>query len=149
MSVREKILDISTLKDAMKNKDKVKVGMLRLLKSEIQRKEDGKNTLSDLEVVSIVKKNIEVSQGYITNAERKKVINEESRSENCDQEVAILESFLPKQMTEAEITTIVMEKIQGGMNNMGQIMGVFKQTYPGQADGKLVSTIVRTKLSEV
>lgn len=145
MNTREKILDPKIMKDAMISKDRIKLSVIRFLKSEIQRNETGKTLMNENQVVNLIKKNIESSSG-ISIESGKKIINESARSEDWEKEVEVLESFLPKQMSEEEISTIIDEFMESGLNNMGAIMGRFTKEHGGKADGKLVSTITKTKL---
>lgn len=145
MSTKEKILDPKILKEAMISKDTVKLGVIRFLKSEIQRNETGKTSMNENQVVNLIKKNIESSSG-ITIENGEKVVNERSRNEGWEREVEVLESFLPKQMGEDEISDIIDTFIESGMNNIGAIMGRFTKEHAGKADGKLVSTVAKNKL---
>lgn len=145
MSTKEKILDPKILKEAMISKDTVKLGVIRFLKSEIQRNETGKTSMNENQVVNLIKKNIESSSG-ITIENGEKVVNERSRNEGWEREVEVLESFLPKQMGEDEISDIIDTFIKSGMNNIGAIMGRFTKEHAGKADGKLVSTVAKNKL---
>jgi uncharacterized protein YqeY len=65
-------------------------------------------------------------------------------------ETAILSQYLPKKLSELEITTIVKHQITTnqytGMKDMGKIMKFFQDNYPSQYDGKLVSNIIKTEL---
>ncbi|CAG7580695.1 MAG: GatB/YqeY domain-containing protein [uncultured marine phage] len=132
MTTREKILDIQTLKDAMKSRNTDLVTVLRFLKSEIQRIEGNNPEMKENQIVNLIKKNIENS----TNV----------KVEGWEKEVEILNSFLPKQLTNEEVSEILDGMIANGASNMGQIMGQFTKDYAGLADGKLVSTMVREKL---
>lgn len=145
MSTKEKILDPKILKDAMISKDTVKLGVIRFLKSEIQRNETGKTPMNENQVVNLIKKNIESTSG-ITIENGEKVVNEGSRNEGWEKEVEVLESFLPKQMGEDEISDIIDIFIKDGLNNIGAIMGRFTKEHAGKADGKLVSTVAKNKL---
>jgi uncharacterized protein YqeY len=132
MSLREEILSTQALKDAMKSKDTVKLGVIRFLKSEIQRSEGGKSEMNETQVSNLIKKTIQ----SVT----------ENKDGDWEKEVETLSEFLPKQLGEDEIRSIVTEMVDNGMNSMGQIMGSFQKEYGGKADGKLVSSIVREKL---
>lgn len=118
------------LKTAMKEKNTAKLSILRVLKSEIERNEqtsNGKIELPDGDVIKIVKKLIEGIKETTAN----------------EIEISTLENYLPKQLSETEIRSLV------GMlsfNDMGAIMKHFKSMYDGRYDGKLLSTIVKEKL---
>jgi uncharacterized protein YqeY len=123
---------------AMKAKDTTTLNVLRVLKGEIQRGEqssNGKIELSDADIVKLVKKSIDG-------------INETGGDQA---EVAVLEKYMPKQMTEFEIQLSVTSLILGNNYNspkdMGKIMGYFNQNHAGQYDGKLLSEVVKNLLT--
>lgn len=118
------------LKSAMKEKNTVKLGILRVLKAEIQRLEQGANgkvELSDGDVVKIVKK---LTEG----------IKETTRNQD---ELNVLEAYLPKQLTEDQMREIISLL---SVKDMGAIMKHFKANYDGQYDGKTLSSIVKESL---
>lgn len=123
---------------AMKSKDVLTLKVLRVLKGEIQRGEQtpkGKVELSDADIVKLVKKSIDG-------------INEIGGDQS---EVSILEKYMPKQMSESEISTLVWSLIvTNGYNSpkdMGKIMGYFNQNYVNQYDGKVLSEVVKNLLT--
>jgi len=148
MKIRNKILDINNLKEAMVSKNKDLVGILRFLKSEIQKNEGGKREMTENEIVNLIKKNIETTSGYFTNEKNEKTLDLIFREDRWEEKVKILESFLPKQLSESEIETIIDEMISNGINNIGQLMGGFTKKYAGRADGRLLSSIVKEKIKK-
>ena len=66
-------------------------------------------------------------------------------------EKEVLDRYLPKTLSEDELTKVVEELIEKNgfttMKDMGNVMKILKETYPNQYDGKLASTIIRNKLS--
>jgi uncharacterized protein YqeY len=122
------------LKSAMKSKDTNKLGIIRVLKGEIERSEQtstGKVELTDGEIVKIVKKLIEGIK----------------ETTNDEVELAALDVYLPKQLTEAEIKMIVATVKQSGASEMGDFMKYFKSQHDGQYDGKLLSNLVKEALA--
>lgn len=118
------------LKTAMKEKNAIKLSLLRVLKAEIQRSEqttNGKVELSDGDVVKIVKK---LADG----------IKETTKNQD---ELNILEGYLPKQLSEDNMREIVSLL---SVKDMGAIMKHFKLNYDGQYDGKILSNIVKESL---
>ena len=123
---------------AMKTKDTTTLNTLRVLKGEIQRAEqspNGKIELSDGDIVKLIKKSIDG-------------INEIGGNQD---EVLVLEKYMPKQMNLDDVISLV--KILIDENNykspkdMGKIMAHFSQNFAGQYDGKLLSEIVKKELS--
>jgi len=127
---------VADITAAMKEKNNTKRDTLRVIKGEIERNEqtkDGKVDLADGDVVKIIKKSIEG-------------IRETSNNQN---EIAILESYLPKQLNETEMRSIVKDIIAGGVPaNMRDVMGQFNSMYNGQADGKVLSGIIKEEITK-
>lgn len=130
MSLKDKI--VADIKTAMKNKDTQRLGVLRVLKGEIERNEQtskGKVELADVDIVALVKKSI---QGI-------------KETNNDEFEIEVLETYLPKQLSNFELTTLVKEYLTTEGNvNMGSVMAHFKVNYAGQYDGKELSLIVKS-----
>jgi len=137
MSLKEQI--IQDMKTAMKNKEIVARDTLRVLKGEIDRAEqtkEGRVELADEEIVAIVKKSL---HGV--------------RMTSCDaEEISVLESYIPEQLTGGEMKVYVEKfaKTHGitEMSGMGQIMKHFKDKFDGQYDGKALSGIVKEYIDE-
>jgi uncharacterized protein len=128
--------------DAFKAGDKVKKNLLGVIKAEITTQEKNVNieNLSDADVTKILNKV----------AKNLKETISQSQSEEAKLELTIVEAYLPKQMSEEEIRTAVGQIIAdtgaSTPGEMGKVMGGFNAKYAGQADGKLVSTIVKELL---
>ncbi len=73
--------------------------------------------------------------------------------DRINEEIAILEEYMPVQLTEADIATMVKETIYeigaSGPQDMGKVMGALKEKTAGKADGKVVSQIVREELAKI
>lgn len=142
--LRQAILD--QMKQALKARDPDTLSVLRFLLAEIKNKEiDAKHELNDQEVIALLR----------TEVKRRKEAIDQYRAGNRDDivsretaELAIIEAFLPAQMTQAAIETLVDQIIANQPHlNFGQIMKQVMAATKGQADGKLVSDVVRSKLS--
>ena len=135
MTLKNKITE--EIKTAMKSGDKFRLNLFRVLKGELARVEDSKNELTDEQVIKMFQK-------FIKNLE---MVNDE----RSKQEIEILNEYMPKQLAENEIEDIIQSLIvtnnYSSMKDMGKIMSDFTADYSGQADMKLVSTIVRKNLS--
>jgi hypothetical protein len=138
----------AALKEAMVNKDAMRRDVIRLLSSAIKQVEvDTRKELSAEDVIGILQKEAKKRRETIDEAERA------GRSELADKEkdeLAILEEFLPRQLSREEITGIVRETIsQTGVTSvkeMGKLMGALMPKVKGLADGKQVNEIVRELL---
>ncbi len=138
----------SDLKEAMKAKDPVKTGTLRMLISEIKYvKIEKMKELDDTDIASVIQKAIKSrkdSAEQYTNANRPELAEKETA------EIAVLECYLPKQMDAAEIEKIVSSVIGEvgaiGGKDMGKVMQKLMPLVKGKADGKLVNDIVKKLL---
>lgn len=147
-TLKGQILD--DLKIAMKQGDKTKISVLRILNSEIKNKEIDKSTsLSDEMVVEVImsqtKKRKDSMEAY----------GRGGRQDLFDQEQAeleILNCYLPEQINEGEIRIIVSDTIRelGAKSpfEMGKVMGVLVPKLKGKADNSVVSRIVKEELNK-
>ena len=137
---------------AMKAKEAVKLASLRAIKAAIllaKTAEGGSGEVSDQEIVKIIQKLVkqrkESAQQYI-DAGRPEL------AENELAEVAEMEVYLPKQLSEAEVKTelvkIIAEVGATQPSDMGKVMGVATKKLAGLAEGRLISTLVKQLLSK-
>ncbi len=134
------------LTSAMKAHDRERVDTLRFLISAIQRYEidtyppsSGK-TVSEVEVIKIIQKQIK------THRESIEAFSKASRSELVEKEqkeLKILLSYVPQELTDEEIRTIVTQVKKGGADNFGQLMGMVMKQVAGRASGDRVAVIVK------
>lgn len=147
MSVKDQINN--DLKEAMKSKDKTRLETLRGLKSAIKYAEiEAGAELDDQGVSGVIAKQAKQRRDSITEFEKG------GRSDLVDQEaaeLAILERYLPDQLSEEEIRerarAVIAELDVTNMKGMGQVMQRLMADLKGQADGKVVNQIVRQLLS--
>jgi uncharacterized protein len=138
----------AALKEAMINKDNVRRDVIRGLLSAVKQVEiDGQKILNAEDTVVILQKEAKKRRESIDEAIK---VN---RSEIADQEkleLAIIEGFLPTQLSRDEVKTIVQETIaQTGVTSpkeIGKLMGALMPKVKGLADGKLVNEVVRELL---
>jgi uncharacterized protein YqeY len=142
----------SDLKQAMRNKDATKLGVLRMLKSAFKyaaiAKSGAEAELSDAEAVQVIRKQAKQRQDSIDSFEKG------GRAELADkeqQELTILSSYLPQAMSADELTRIVRETIAevGATSKaqMGAVMKALQAKVAGRADGKTLSAEVQKQLS--
>ena len=135
------------LKSAMKSKDTLRLSVIRLVKKYIQELETsvGHNgEATDAEIMKIINKLVKQgkdSAEQYKSAGRTELYNEEML------QVAVLEEYLPKQMSEDEIS-VEIDKVmtEAGSTNMGVLMKELNSRLAGRADGKTISRILKTKL---
>ncbi|MGD2278624.1 MAG: GatB/YqeY domain-containing protein [Candidatus Omnitrophota bacterium] len=139
------------LKQALKAGEKIKISSLRLLINEIKNKKiaDRTEKLEDEKVIGVIQKMAKQRKDSI---EQFKKGNREDLAKKETEELAILEEYLPEQMSEDELTGIVAESIKAvGATSMKEMGGVMKEVMgrvQGQADGKTVSELVKKLLSQ-
>ena len=134
---------------SMKDGDKFRTTVLRMIVAEIQKIEiEEKSDLSEPQITSILEKMIKQRNDAITQFEQAK------RQELADkekQEIVIIKEFLPEQMSEEEISKLVSQTISevgaNSMKDMGRVMGSIKPLIAGKADSGLVSQLVKKALS--
>ncbi len=136
------------VKVSMKNRDKETTSALRMAISELKKEEiDKKIELEDEQVIQILQRMIKQrndSYSQFSDAGRSELAEKEQK------EIEILSEFLPEQLSEEELSSIVLEVIKEteaqGPQDMGKVMGSLKQRIQGNADMGLVSKIVKEKL---
>ena len=146
MALREQLNE--DIKTAMKAREQVRLAALRLMLSEVKRKEvDERITLDDAGVIGVVEKMIKQRRESIVQFEKA------ARQELADKEkaeIAVLEAYLPQQLSQAEVEAIVAEAIAAtgakSAADMGKVMGVVKPKLAGRADMGKVSGLVKSKL---
>lgn len=136
--MREKLMD--ALKEAMKAKNSARISTIRMVQAAIK----------DLEIANRTKPGATTSDGDIAQLlsklvkqreESAKIYDEGGRPELAQkerEEIAIISEFMPKQLSEAEVTEIIKgiiaETGAASVKDMGKVMAVLKERYPGQLD---------------
>ena len=145
--MRNQILE--DLKTAMKNQDKETLSVIRMVKGAIQMEElNTKKELSDDEVISIIAKQIKTRKESITEFEK---ASREDLISKTNDEIKILEKYLPEQLTEEEVQKIINEAFEEvkpeSMKDMGKLMGYLNPKLKGRTDMGNVSKIIKEKLN--
>jgi uncharacterized protein YqeY len=148
MGLREQILD--DIKTAMKNKEAEKLSAIRMLQSAIKYREIElrPNAITDQDILGVVKKLTKQRKDSIeefTKAGRNDLVDKEKF------ELNVLEAYMPAQMSADQVKAIVEAVIaEQGATTMKQMGGVVKEVMArtaGQADGKMISDLVKAKLT--
>lgn len=138
------------IKDAMRAKDKVRLATLRDIKSKLlleATKEGAGDTIEDATTLAILSKLLKQRNETATlYAEQGRAdLEEEERNQ-----AAVISEYLPKALSESEIkekvTAIIAQTGASSMADMGKVMGKASAAMAGQADGKVISGIVRSML---
>ena len=149
MSLHKEVVD--GIKDAMRNKDKIRLATLRDAKSKFvleQTKTGSSEELDDRDVIKILSK---LQRQRLDTAE---VYKEQGREDLAEDELAqaeVLVDFLPKALTEDKVREKVSEIITrvgaSSIADMGKVMGIASSEMAGRAEGKVISRFVREILN--
>jgi len=148
MEILPKIMN--EIKDAMRAKDSLKLNTLRFLQSAIKNREIElrPNPMSNDEATGVLKKLVKQRKESI---EQYKAGNRQDLVDQESAELKILEAYLPAQMTKEQVEKLVAEVIASSgaktIKDMGPVMKEVVVKSGGAADNKLVSELVRAKLS--
>jgi uncharacterized protein YqeY len=146
MSITER-LD-QDMKQAMKAKDKLRLSVIRMVRTAIKNAEiDQKRTLSEDEVIAVLNRELKQSRDSLQAFEAG---GRQDLIEEVQQKIAVLMDYLPQQMSEEELRAIVQSTIAetgaSGKKDMGKVMSALMPKVKGRADGKLVNQIVTQEL---
>jgi len=138
----------SDLKEAMRNKEALKRTVLRTMLSEIRNAEiNSQTTLDDEGIISVLTKQVQQRKDSV---EAYEAANRQDLVAKESEEINIISVYLPEQLPQEEIEQIIDLAIsQSGassLDDMGKIMGLVMPQVRGRADGKIVNTIVTSKL---
>ena len=149
MSLEKNIM--TKMKEAMKAKDSVALESLRAIKSAIllAKTETGSSDgLNEEQEVKMLQKLVKQRKDSAT------LYNEQGRSDLAEPEIAqaaVIEQFLPAQMSTEELTEEISQIIAdlgaSGMKDMGKVMGIASKNLGGSADGKSISSVVKALLN--
>ena len=149
MSLQDQVMD--AMKVAMKAKDTQSLAALRAVKSALllaKTESRSSETISETDEIKILQKQVKQRKDSAA------IFLEQGREDLAEPELAqaaVIEKFLPEQMSEAEVAKIVDEIIAqtgaASMKDMGKVMGMANAKLAGKADGKTISTVVKARLS--
>ncbi|MFA5490379.1 MAG: GatB/YqeY domain-containing protein [Candidimonas sp.] len=137
----------SDMKDAMRGKDSFRLGKLRMLYSRMQEVSKnatlaGNPITTDAEFFRVVEKFLKESNDL-----RKILVDNNRDTSEVDAEIAIYQSYLPKQMTEDDLKVVIAAIVDSMESpSMGDVMKTLKEQHGGTYDGKTASAIVKTFL---
>ena len=147
MSLKNQITE--DMKTAMRAKETARLGAVRLLLSAMKQREvDERIELTDADIISMIEKMLKQRRDSIAAYESAK------RDDLADIEkfeVSVLQTYMPKQMSDAEISAIVDQVIADsgaqGAKDMGKVVGLVKPLVAGMADMGKVSGLIKARLS--
>ncbi|MCK8825154.1 GatB/YqeY domain-containing protein [Fuchsiella alkaliacetigena] len=146
MSLKERLL--ADMKEAMKSGAKKKLSVIRMARAAIKNVEiDERKDLSDEEIIAILAKEVKQRRESI---EEYRGVGKEDVATDLEEEINILNQYLPESLSEAEIVDLVEETIEEvgaeDMSDMGAVMGAIMPQVRGRADGNKVNNLVRERL---
>ena len=148
MSLQTKIMDV--MKEAMRSKDTLALEALRAIKSELllaQTATGSKEEISEADEIKILQRLVKMRK------DSAEIFTTQNRPDLAEPElaqIAVIEQFLPAQLSEDEVEAIVAKIISetgaSGIASMGKVMGLASAQIGGQAEGKTISAIVKKLL---
>jgi uncharacterized protein YqeY len=151
MSLKDRISE--DIKNAMKTKDKIRLETVRsikkvLLEKEVSVRPQGQENLTESQEIEVLAQQAKQRRDSI---EQYRQAGREDLAEKEAQELAIIEEYLPGQLSDEEVGAVVDEIIAqtgaSSVKDMGKVMGPVMQQLKGRADGQKIQAIVKEKLS--
>ena len=138
------------MKQAMKNKEKDKLSVIRMVKSALQNEaiKLGKSQLSEDEELTVLSRELKQRKDSLQEFEK---AGRTDLVDKVKEEITVLELYMPKQLSEEELVQTVKETIAevgaSSKADMGKVMGAIMPKVKGKADGSLVNKLVQQHLS--
>jgi uncharacterized protein YqeY len=137
------------MKQAMRSQDKFRLSVIRMVRSAIKNIEiDQRRTLDDNEVLDILSREIKQRRDSLIEFDK---AGRDDLADAVKAEITVIADYLPQQLTEEELRTIVQETVRevgaSSKADMGKVMGALMPKVKGRADGKLVNQLVQESLS--
>lgn len=146
MSLKEQLT--ADMKEAMKNKEKERLAVIRMVRGAIRQQEiDGQKELDEEDVIAVISKEVKMRRDSIEEFQKG---GREDLVEKTQAEIDVLLPYLPAQLSEDEVRELVKAAVEqtgaATPKDMGKVMGVLMPKVKGRADGKMVNTIVKSFL---
>ena len=136
-------------KDAMRNKEKLRLGTIRMALAAVKQKEvDERVEVTDADVIAILTKMVKQRKDAASQFEQ---AGRMDLADNENAEIVILQSFLPQPLSEDELNALIDEAMAStgasGMQDMGKVMGFLKPKVQGRADMGQLSGKIKSRLN--
>lgn len=146
MSIKDQLKD--DMKTAMRARDKERLGVIRMVMAAVKQREiDEGTTLDDTGTLAVIEKMVKQRRDA---AAQYRAAERAELAETEENEIAVLETYLPAQLSEHEIDAAIDSAIAAtdaqSMRDMGKVMGQLKTSIQGQADMAVVSQRVKARL---
>ncbi|WP_413380129.1 GatB/YqeY domain-containing protein [Alkalihalobacillus sp. 1P02AB] len=137
------------MKNAMKNKDKLKLSVIRMVKASLQNEQiKVGRELTDDDSLTVLNRELKQRRDSLHEFEQ---ADREDLASKIRDEIAILEIYMPEQLSEEDLNQIVVDTIAevgaSSKADMGKVMGALMPKVKGKADGGLVNRLVQQHLS--
>ena len=137
------------LKESMKSKDTIRKNAIQSVRAAVlQEEKDQKISLSEEQVIGVIASQLKKRKAVLPEYEKS---GREDLIQELKTEVEILEGYLPEQLSEEELRTMIQEVISelnaSSMKDMGKVMQVMSEKAKGRADNTLVSQVVKKLLA--
>lgn len=147
MSLADKLL--ADMKEAMKNHEKIRLSAIRMVRAAVKDAEIDKHVeLTDDEILGIISRQVKIRKDSIPDYEK---ANRPDSIQQLQDEIKVLQSYLPEQLSEEEIRAVIRDTIQKtglqGSQNMGMLMKNLMPKLKGRADGKQINQLVKEMLN--
>lgn len=147
MSLDKTLMD--DMKQAMKDKDKETVSVIRMIRSALQNEAIKKNgSLSEEDEIAVLSRELKQRKDSLQAFDK---AGRHDLVEKLEFEIKVLENYLPKQLTNEELEQIIQETIKevgaSSKQDFGKVMGKVMPKVKGRADGKVVNQLVQKYLS--
>lgn len=148
MSLKQQITE--DMKTAMRAKETARLGAIRLLLAAMKQREvDERIELTDADVIAIIEKMLKQRRDSIS---QYKAANRQDLVDVEEFEVTVLQTYMPQQLSEADVIAAIAEAIAStgaaGPQDMGKVMGVVKPKLAGRADMGKVSGLIKAQLTK-
>ncbi|WP_455662438.1 GatB/YqeY domain-containing protein [Pradoshia sp.] len=141
----------SDMKQAMKDKDKDKLSVIRMMKASLQNEgiKLGKQELSEDEELTVLSRELKQRKDSLQEFDK---AGRQDLTDKLHAEIAVVESYMPKQLSEEELDALVTEAIAQtnatSKADMGKVMSAIMPKVKGKADGSLVNKLVLQHLTK-
>jgi uncharacterized protein YqeY len=147
MSLKERITD--DMKAAMRSGEKERLGVIRMITSAIKQREvDERIALDDSQVMSVLEKMIKQRKESVAQFQAG---NRQDLADKEAAEITLLQSYLPAQLSDAELDALIGEAVAASgaasIKDMGKVMAIIKTKAQGRADMAAVGTKIKARLS--
>lgn len=146
VSLKEQLT--ADMKEAMKNKEKERLAVIRMVRGAIRQQEiDGQKELGEEDVIAVISKEVKMRRDSMEEFQKG---GREDLVEKTQAEIDVLLPYLPAQLSEDEVRELVKAAVEqtgaATPKDMGKVMGVLMPKVKGRADGKMVNNIVKSFL---